>query len=108
MTDKEIEKALEQHITTGRCVGSYRNCKGCPLENISVCNYRVSDFFARYKDQIRKDTAKEILQDLKGRSVWFIAGTEQFVQDHFWEQFAEMCEKYGVEIDDKGEEQCEK
>lgn len=51
------------------------------------------------QDNIRHETAKEILQDLKDRSVWFITGTAQFVQDHFWEQFEEMCQSYGVEID---------
>lgn len=50
-------------------------------------------------EKVRKETAKEVLQDLNDRSVWFIVGTAQFVQDHFWEQFDEMCQSYGVEID---------
>lgn len=54
---------------------------------------------AEQLSRIRKETAKEILQDLKDRSVWFVVGTAQFVQDHFWEQFDEMCQNYGVEID---------
>lgn len=54
---------------------------------------------AEQLSRIRKETAKKLLQDLKDRSVWFILGTAQFAQDHFWEQFDEMCQNYGVEID---------
>ncbi|MCM1437831.1 MAG: hypothetical protein NC131_01275 [Roseburia sp.] len=52
------------------------------------------------QDDIRQLTAKEILQDLKDRSVWFVVGTAQFVQDHFWEQFEGMCQTYNVELDE--------
>ena len=54
---------------------------------------------AEQLSRLRQETAKNILQDLKDRSVWFIVGTAQFVQDHFWEQFEEMCVACGVEID---------
>lgn len=104
MTDKEIEKALEKSLTTGRCVGSYRNCKGCPLENMSVCNYRVSDLFARYKEQICKDTAKEILAELLvlvnnnenfGRGVlgWNTEEVKMLIKLY-------IKRKYGIEVDE--------
>ena len=49
-------------------------------------------------EQVRKDTAKEILQKIKGRANWFLES--QIQEDHFVEQIKELAEEYGVEIEE--------
>ena len=48
-------------------------------------------------DQVRKETAKEILQKIKARSMWFIES--QIQEDHFVEQIKELAKEYYVEIE---------
>ena len=47
-------------------------------------------------EQAKKETAKEILQKIKGRANWFLES--QIQEDHFVEQIQELAEEYGVEI----------
>ena len=59
------------------------------LKHIATCVRKL-------KTKIRKDTAKEILNKVKERSVWFIENPTQ--KDHFSEQMQELFKEYGVEI----------
>ena len=48
-------------------------------------------------DNARKETAKEILQEIKKREMWFINSHMQ--GEHLNEQINELAKKYGVEIE---------
>lgn len=104
MSDKEIEKVLE--CCSKDEIGACLNCPRADEDREEICfnndvKKQILDYINRLKaekEQIRKETAKEILQDLKERSVWF--ANSGFDKEHFDEQFEEMCKTYGVEVEE--------
>lgn len=122
MTDEQIEKAVYFCSSTENN-GCLKECPCRSLQDNSTCD--EIDYIIRLKrkistlegendrlqgiikqndeviwemeEKISRQTAEKILQDLKDRSVWFM-GWGGCDRDHFWEQFNEMCQSYGVEI----------
>lgn len=97
MTDKEIEKALEV------CGLRDLDCKDCPyFDNAATClrlkdrdAYEYIQRLKAEKEQIRKETAKEIFQDLynQANNVW--KAIEWTTED-----IKQYATKYGVEVDE--------
>lgn len=98
MTDEEIEKALE----CCACL-TKSGCTQCPLQSKSAryaCTIDMSrnalDYINRLKaekEQIRKDTAKELLDDLKEACPQGYLGIGLWARQEYI--------KYGVEVDDE-------
>lgn len=91
-------KNLVDIIKYQSCAKEFGGC-GCSVcDNCEDCiEYKLKKLGYCKVDEVRKEIAETILKELKDRSVWFIVGTAQFVQDHFWEQFDEMCNQFGVD-----------
>ena len=106
MTDEEIEKTLTQCGDL-----SDFNCKGCPLEVnplcFSVTRENALDYINRLKaekEQVRKDAAKEILQEVYKLCGNLVADNSpdsiDFMDFARAELLTDLCQKYGVEVDE--------
>ena len=121
MTDEEIEKGLV-HCGNGEELANCDGCPYFEKENCVDLDKDALDYINRLKAeskslseendrlqglvkendelvwnmkaQIRKETAKEIMQFLKDRSVWFVNTSTD--KDHFEEQLEEMYKQYDV------------
>lgn len=114
MTDEQIEKALDSLIETNQCVmhDDGNDCDECPLNNISACNFLVVHHIQKVKqlaenrlkaekEQIRKETAKEIYNLIDFFPIPNRHGTHLRIgfENALSAIKLKISKKYGVEID---------